>query len=71
MNIATRIAMRLREPWRLPRIMHVAEMLILLAAILALLSVLEPGPIHLTLFLVVGQGLIGSRISSTYRPMAA
>lgn len=58
MSIAAQIAMRLREPWRLPIIMRVAEILILLAAILALLSVLDPGPINLTLFLVAGQGLI-------------
>lgn len=58
MTSETRIAKRMREPWLLPKLMRVAEVLILAAAIIALWSVLQPGPISLTLFMVVAQGLI-------------
>ncbi|MDH3605301.1 MAG: cyclic nucleotide-binding domain-containing protein [Candidatus Tectomicrobia bacterium] len=52
------IARRMREPYVLPRIMRVAEVCIILAAGIASASVLNPGPISLTLFFVFGQGLI-------------
>lgn len=58
MHPETNLAKRMREPWLLPKIMRVAEVLTLVAAAIALLSVLNPGPIHLTLFLVVAQGFI-------------
>ncbi|MDH3598943.1 MAG: cyclic nucleotide-binding domain-containing protein [Candidatus Tectomicrobia bacterium] len=58
MTRRTQIAKRMREPWLLSKLMRVAEVLILAAAVIALWSVLRPGPISLTLFMVAAQGLI-------------
>lgn len=58
MTNQTGIAKRMREPWLLAKLMRLAEVLILAAAIIALWSVWRPGPISLTLFMVVAQSLI-------------
>lgn len=58
MTRESRIGRRIREPWLPPKLMRLAEVLILISAVIALLSVIRSGPISLTLFMVVSQSLI-------------
>lgn len=50
--------MKIQGPRTRRTILFVAEVLMVIAALIAILSVLDPGPIHLTLFLVVAQVFI-------------
>jgi len=52
------MAMRIQAPWKRSRTLLVSEVLIALAAVIALLAVQKPGAIVLTLFLVVAQAFI-------------
>jgi hypothetical protein len=58
MKAASRISQRMYEPRWLEILTRVSEVLIFVAAIIALLSVVKPGPITLTVFMVVAQALI-------------
>lgn len=58
MNVTNQLSQRLLEPRLLRTLIRVAEVLILIAAVIALISVLNPGPISLSLFMLVAQGLI-------------
>jgi hypothetical protein len=58
MKAANRISQRMYEPRWLEILTRVSEVLIFVAAIIALLSVVKPGPITLTVFMVVAQALI-------------
>lgn len=58
MSASSTLAMNIQHPWVRSKVLLAAEILIILAAVIALLAVLAPGPIHLMLFLVVGQGFI-------------
>ena len=50
--------MKIQGPRMRGRILFIAEGLIIISALIAILAVQDPGPIHLTLFLVVAQASI-------------
>jgi Cyclic nucleotide-binding domain len=58
MKASTLIHRRMSEPRWLAILTRVAEVLIFVAAVIALLSVLKPGPITLTLFMTAAQALL-------------
>lgn len=58
MNTHTTLATRLQQPSKRNWALLVAEVLIILAALIALLAVQRPGAIIITLFLVVAQAFI-------------
>lgn len=58
MKTANLISQRMSEPRWLDILIRVAEVFILISAVIAFLSVVKPGPIILTFFMVVAQGLI-------------
>lgn len=58
MNAANLISRRMSEPRWLHTLTRLSEVLIFISAVIALVSILNPGPFTLTLFMVVAQGLI-------------
>jgi hypothetical protein len=58
MSAPTTLAANVQNPWIRNKVLLAPEILIVLATIIALLALLIPGPIHLMLFLTVGQVLI-------------
>jgi hypothetical protein len=58
MSVPTTIAKTLQHPRRRSWLLLVSEVLIALAAVIALVAVQKPGPIVLALFLVVAQSCI-------------
>ena len=57
-TISSAVIIKIQGPRTRRTILFVAEVLMVIAALIAILSVLDPGPIHLTLFLVVAQAFI-------------
>lgn len=58
MSTTSRVAMKIQQPKMHGRVLFIAECLIALSAIIALIAVLKPGPIPLMLFLVVAEAFI-------------
>jgi Cyclic nucleotide-binding domain len=58
MTIPATIAKTLQQPQKRSRLLMASEVLIALAAVIALVAVQKPGPIILALFLVVAQACI-------------
>lgn len=58
MSTTSKVAMKIQQPKMPGRILFIAECLITLSAIIALIAILKPGPIPLMLFLVVAEVFI-------------